>query len=417
MEIQLNLPRGQRQREFLDYFNAALRARMSSSRGSSAINEEGLLDITVKGPFSVDPAIINLSWRITKDAKGTLLGITVDAIDPEVSGEKWKTAVHEFITSVLADTLAEKRKKYFRQSLFYYIGPQLDGEYWLPGYRFAPAYPSDPEPYIISAERVVSIDQEVTAIDERHASTLADEASRRHAARLTLLLNAGLYGKEHARRWVRPVLEGKPAAESIRYQLGFAHPAANLAQMPEKGERCALGTYRGSLAARYQALGKLLSLPPEARKVLRSVDSADPLVTHAFDCGARLYQVAAVCGRYFPSVGLAYRVAAVEAVCQADRKCKSFSDFMRTHITSQTDLNETLDYLYGVARSAHFHGGEFPMGEFRRHSFFDPLPDVEAIQRDALHQRCYELTREAIVNWLIQVVPDTASADSGETSA
>jgi hypothetical protein len=417
MEIQLNIPRGQRQQEFLDYLNAALRGRISSSTGSVGINSDGLFESTVTGPFSVDQGVIHLSWRIKKDAEGTLLGVTVDPTDPQVSDEKWRTAAHDFITSVLATTLAETRTKYFRRSFFCYIGPQLDGEYWLPGYRFAPAYPGDPEPHLINAERVVSIDQEVTAIDEMHSFALADEASRRHAARLTLLLNTGLYRTELVQRWVWPIVEGKPSTESVRYQLGFVHPAANLTQMPKKEEQCSLGAYRGSLAARYRVAGEMLSLPPEARKILRSVDNADPLVTGAFDCGARLYQVAAVCGRYFPSVGLAYRVAAVEAVCQADRICNGFSDFMRTHITSQTNLEEILDYLYRVARSAHFHGGEFPMGEFRRHSFFDPLMDAEAIERDALHRTCYELTREAIVNWLSRLIPDVAGADSDETSA
>lgn len=417
MEIQLNLPRGQRQQEFLDYLNAALRGRISSSTGSAGINKDGLFESTVTGPFSVAQGAIHLSWRIKKDAKGTLLSVAVEASDPEVSEEKWRTAAHEFVTSVLATTLAETRKKYFRRSFFYYIGPQLDGEYWLPGYRFAPAYPGDPQPHLINAERVISIDQEAAAIDEMHAFALTDEASRRHAARLTLLLNTGLYRTEHVQRWVWPVVEGIPATESVRYQLGFVHPSANLSQMPKKGEQCSLGAYKGGLAARYRVAGEMLSLPPEARKILRSVDNADPLVANAFDCGARLYQVAAVCGRYFPSVGLAYRVAAVEAVCQADRTCKGFSDFMRKHVTSQTDLDEILDYLYRVARSAHFHGGEFPMGEFGRHSFFDPLMDADTIQQDTLHRTCYELTREAIVNWLSRLIPDTASTDSDEASA
>ena len=90
--------------------------------------------------------------------------------------------------------------------------------------------------------------------------------------------------------------------------------------MPEKGEQCPLGAYKGSLAARYRIAGELLSLPAQARSILRGIDDVDhPLVANAFDCGARLYQVAAVCGRFFPSVGLAYRVAAVEAVCHGTR--------------------------------------------------------------------------------------------------
>lgn len=417
MEIQLNLPHGQRQQEFLDYLNAALRGRMSSSTGSAGMNKDGLFESTVTGPFSVGQDAVHLSWHITKDAKGTLLSVAIEATDSSVGEEEWGIAAHEFITSVLTTSLAETCTKHFRRSFFYYIGPQLDGEYWLPRYRFAPAYPGDPEPHLINAERVVSIDQEIAAIDDMHAVALADEASRRLAARLTLLLNTGLYQTENTQRWVWPVGEGEPMKESVRCQLGFVHPSANLTQMPKKNEQCPLGAYKGNLAARYRVAGEMLSLPPEARRILRSVDKADPLITNAFDCGARLYQVAAVCGRYFPSVGLAYRVAAVEAVCQADHTCKGFGDFMREHVSSQTDIDDILDYLYRVGRSAHFHGGKFPMGEFGRQSFFDPLMNDEAVQRDALHRTCYELTREAIVNWLIQLIPDTAGTDSDEASA
>jgi len=406
MEIALNIPRGPRQREFLDYLNSALRQRTASYTGSAGLNKEGLFESTVTGPFPVDQSLIQMTWRLTKDPEGTLMKLSIESADPQVTENTWKTAVYEFVTSVLATTLAEKRQEFFRRSFFFYIGPQLDGEYWLPGYRFAPAYPADPQPYLVNAERVVSIDQEVNAIDHNHAIVLAEEAARRHAARLSLLLNTGLYSAEHVLRWVWPAVEGKPVTESARFHLGFSHPSLNLAQMPKKGEQCPLGSYKGSLAARYRVAGELLSLPPEARRILRSVDTAAPFVTDAFDRGARLYQVAGVCGSLFPSVGLAYRVAAVEAISKADPECSSFSEFMRKHVTSRKDTEWVLNYLYRLARSAHFHAGEFPLGEFSRVFYFDPLMDSDSIQRDELHRTCYELTREAIVNWLTKMIPE-----------
>lgn len=415
MEIVLNIPRGQRQQEFVDYLNSALRQRIASSTGSAGINEENLFESTVKGPFSIDQSLIQLTWRLTKDSKGTLLKLVIEIADPSAAESNWKTAVYEFVTSVLTTALAEKRQKFFRRSFFFYVGPQLDGEYWLPGYRFAPAYPEDPQPHLINAERVVSIDLEIEAIDDLHASALAGEAAQRHAARLSLLLNAGLYRTEHTLRWGWLAFEGQPATESVRFYLGFMHPSLNLTQMPNKGERCALGGYKGSLAARYRVAGELQSLPPEARKILRGVDNSAPLVADAFDRGARLYQVATVCGQSFPSVGLAYRVAAVEAISKADNQCKGFSDFMRKYVSSQKEIEGVLTYLYGVARSAHFHEGEFPMGEFSRSPFwFDPLMDSEAVQRDAFHRMCYELTREAIVNWLSLMVPEIPETDPDE---
>ena len=256
----------------------------------------------------------------------------------------------------------------------------------------------------------MSIDQEIEVIDDMHANALAHEGGRRHAARLSLLLNTGLYAPEQTMRWVLP--DGQSTSESKRCFLGFSHPSLHLLQMPKKGEACPLGNYRGSLAARYRVAGELLSLPSEARRILRGVDNAKPFIQDSFDRGSRLYQVASVCGHLFPSVGLAYRVAAVEALCKADQSCKGFSEFMRKHVTSYNDIEEVLVYLYGVARSAHFHSGEFPLGEFSRAFFFDPFMDSDSVQRDQLHRLCNELTREAIVNWLTQIIPETPSTET-----
>ena len=76
----------------------------------------------------------------------------------------------------------------------------FDGQYWLPGYRFAPAWPADPEPWLLNAERVVVIDQNISAIDVYHAHVLANEAARRYSARLSLLLDIGLYMNPRAGR-------------------------------------------------------------------------------------------------------------------------------------------------------------------------------------------------------------------------
>src|SRR5262249_31806122 len=162
--------------------------------------------------------------------------LVIEYAGKEAADINWERAVYEFVTSVLTTTLSETRQKYFQRTFLYYIGPQLDGEYWLPGYRFAPAYPADPSPILINAERVVTVDQNVLAIDKENAFVLADAAARRHSARLSLLLNKGLYGAEHAQRWVWPVVDGVPATESVRYQLGFYHSASQLSEMPRKGD-------------------------------------------------------------------------------------------------------------------------------------------------------------------------------------
>jgi hypothetical protein len=154
MEIELNLPRGERQQGFVDYLNIELRKRIASFSGSAGINEEGLLESLITGPFPIDQSLIQLTWRLTKDSKGTLLKLTIENTDSSVTEGNWETVVYKFVTPILVTALAKKRRKVFCRTIFYYIGPQLDGEYWLPGYRFAPAYPEDPEPYLVNGERV-----------------------------------------------------------------------------------------------------------------------------------------------------------------------------------------------------------------------------------------------------------------------
>lgn len=295
------------------------------------------------------------------------------------------------------------------------MGPNLDGEYWLPGFRFAPILPEDPEPYLINAERPVCIDQVVQAIDELHARALAEESAIRQAARLSLLLNVGLYRPlGSSMLWVLPRIDEQCPESSVRMQAIFTHPSALANAMPEKGAECSLGQYTGTLAARYRVASELQSLPREARKILRGIDQANPMIADAFDRCARLYQVASVCGRTFPSVGLAYRVAAVEAISAADNTVKGFSEFMRKYVKSSGDIESLLRYIYGSARSGHFHAGEFPMGEFSRQNYFDPLIDINTAHHDSINRSCDDLIREAVVNWMLMMVPEPESSVPAE---
>lgn len=404
MRIDLNLPRGAKQRLLLDRLNAALRKNTASGSGLAGVREDGLFESTLTAVFPVGRDQVLLVWTVTKSPDGTLLTIEVNCDDTSVPESTWKDAASQLVTSALAASLAEKRDRFFRQAIFHYVGTQLDGEYWLPGFRFAPVYPEDPQPLLVNAERVVSIDMIVHAIDGDDASALADEAARRQAARLSLLLNVGLYRPEGGIwRWVRPYQIGQVPLESVRYTLGFQRPGFALQRMPPKGKLCALGQYKGSLIADYRIGGELVSLPPETRRILRCIESAQPHILDAFDRAARLYQVAMVVGPRFPSVGLAYRVAAVDAISGTQPDYEDFKDFVRKNVEPRPDLDALVDYLYGSVRSAHFHGGAFPLGEFAAISFFHVLMDPEEAAKSQLHRACRELTREAIVNWLKRV--------------
>lgn len=414
MRIPLNIPGGDKQRMVIDHFNAALRVSSTDTFGTALFHPDGSFESSVTGGFTVDAERTILKWTFAKNPNGMLEHIDVMNVeDSPKLGERWQDFAHNLVTSTLAAALAEKKNRYFMRRYFNYIGPQLDGEYWLPGFRFAPAFENDPEPALFNAERVVTIDMYVDAIDENNAYSVANESTRRNAARLSLLLNTGLYQPRSERRWViLPSEAGTASLRSERLQLGFA-PIQIVDHMPKKGEISKMGKFSGSLQARYVTVG-LLSLPPETRKILRALEDNRGINTDAFDRCARLYQVATIVGSQFPSVALAYRVAAVEALTHGDPEYKGFSDFIRKNVGPSPDLDEVLEYLYNSIRSAHFHAGEFPMGEYSRIPSFDPLMDSAQVQTMELQRLGYQLTRDAIISWLSRGLPEISPDEDTE---
>ena len=257
MRIPLGIPKGPAQARFLDHLNSIFRSSLSWGTGYAESHEDGTFESAVAGELSVEGNTVTLEWKIIKSSNGTLEAIEVKNPDSEVDDPIWRETAHELIHKAQSSALSNKLKTFFCRKLFYYIGPQLDGEYWLPGYRFAPAYPDDPEPVMVNAERVVYFDMKIQAIDKYCAEALADERAKRHAARMSLLLNVGLYLRQSELRWVL-IPKGE---KSERYSLGFSSPSPckPIRKMPEKKELCDLGEYKGSLNAYYYR-GKL-SLP------------------------------------------------------------------------------------------------------------------------------------------------------------
>ncbi len=404
LQLPLNIASEERQ-SFLDYLNLEILKKMPTAFSTGAAMPDGSFEITTKGNYLVDGNPIPQIWTVKISPTGSLSELIVTCDDPTIPASAWELDVSKFVNLVTASALSKAMGVYFRRILFYYIGIQLDGEYWLPGsYRFAPVIPDDPAPFLLNAERVVCIDHKVTARDDNQASLLAIATARRHAARLSLLLNHGLYDHDQAQRWFYSPTEGE--SKSMRAQLGYFGPDAVVVDMPKKGDTCPRGQFAGQLNNPFRIPGKLLSLPPEARKILRRIDEAPAAVKESFDQGARLYQVGAVCGRMFPSVGLAYRVAAVEAISKADPTVNSFSAFMRKYVHSRTDIERELDHLYGSVRSGHFHAGQFPLGEYNEMDSGGPFMNMESAVNDQLNFACQGLVREAVVNWLVEMLPE-----------
>jgi hypothetical protein len=410
MRIDINLPPGQRQRQFLDHFNSTLRSISSASSGSAGFEADGTFRAETNSVFALPSGEMPLTWSVVRSPQAELLAIEVEPSGREVPAPSWSADAQSLVTKALAATLADRQQLFFQRSLFNYVGPALDGEYWLRGFRFGPLLPNDEHPTVVNAERLVVIDMDVNAVDQHHAASIARERALRHTARLSLLANIPLYNTLPELRWGASHTDSG-IGESQRFQLGYFGPAYNVIAMPEKSALCRPGKFGGPLGQRYPTAGNGLMLPEETRKILRAVDDAPLEIVEAFDRCARLFQVALVCGRIYPSVGLAYRVAAVEAVVQTTGQFGSFSEFMQSYVAPRPNLKTIVDYLYSRVRSAHFHAGEFPAGEFERFFALDPLMDADFVMRSDLQRECYDVLREGIVRWIIALIPPLSEAD------
>ena len=51
------------------------------------------------------------------------------------------------------------------------------------------------------------------------------------------------------------------------------------------------------------------------------------------------------------------------------------------------------------------------MGEYSRLRIFDPFMDIESVEADAIHIMGQEVMREAIVNWMMEMIPELGGGD------
>src|SRR5581483_11563760 len=223
--------------------NAALRGVGSSHTGSAGFRPNGIFQSSVTITLPIQATPVTLNWTVTKLGDGTLRDIAVATGTHDVDPTAWHDHARSLVTTALADALSDKRRRFFRRVQFHYVGPLLAGEYWLPGFRIAPVPVDTPEP--LYAERVIDLDFYVHAVDDFHSRGLAQEIARRHAARLSLLLDVGLFVPLPVTRWVLDT--SSSPIRMLRYQHGFIDTRPEPTAMPSKGELCPLGSYSGSL--------------------------------------------------------------------------------------------------------------------------------------------------------------------------
>lgn len=398
MHIPLEGLAGEAQREFFDHLVAALR-RVGGHTGSSGFNSDGSFEVSLECSLPIGDSAVCLLWQWVRNPDGTVDTLTVVPAHADCAKLEWEEASRELVTRVFVAALQRKRTDFFVRSTYHYVGPNLDGEYWLPGFRFAPAICDDAHPFLINCERAVYIDQNVAGIDAAQAFELGDERAKRIAARISLLLNVGLYQSQPDMRFVLGAEDASTAAPG-RLHLGFIPPHPQPSRMPAKGQECSAGQFLPVNADPVRRPDDKLKLPADTRSIIRATNDPAHLFGEAFDACARLYQVSLVAGRYFGTVRLAYQVAAVEAITQSMREYSSFADFVRSFAPAAHDLEPLINYLYGSVRSAHFHAGAFPLGDFKAFGF--DLTNADRWQAHTLSYDAQHMIRGAILSWVRQ---------------
>ena len=381
--------------EFLQYFQSEL-GKSKGSRSTGRREPDGTFveRVVTQVVSAVSDEQVPTTWVLIWDKKGSLSSITVEAL-PE-SPLWWKDAAHALYERALASAFSADKERFLRQDEYAYIGPNLDGEYWIDGWRIAPALPEDENDFL--SERIVFLDHWVQAVDHLQSITVGQVIADRIMVLLSVFVGVGFYRVPMVKKWV---MTGKNSSK--RFQLGFLTGAPYPTVMPEKGKECPLGksiqvNRRDPRFTAFSVEG--LRLPNDVRKLFRAFKRLTQADREVFFGAAALCHIGLTVGRGFPSVRLSYEVAAVEALTSPDKRpSEGFVELVREY--SPQISSEFLDDLYGGVRSAHFHAGRFPLGEY------EPLPigpimDPMHLSRVGLQMDAEQVLRPTLIDWLLE---------------
>lgn len=407
MRIDLASLNAATSKEFLDYFNAALRSKGDSpfgSSGSGQFTEQGYQASLDDWIQTTDGGGIRIAWTLQFDANGNISSI--EAVPKaEAPEETWAGTAQAFVSAILVSVLSSKKTRYFKRRHFSAIaGSDLSGEYWLPGYRFAPQF-ADDDSHLINSERYLVIDMEVDAVDSMHADELADERAGLAAAHLSFITDVGISKPTHEQRWflTRENGELKQHRESTQH-IDLAVPS----QMPGKNELCKCVQFSGSVFDHEKYANSPFSCPIETRQILRGLESSQPDLRSAFNKCSLLYQLGLTIGRYLPTVRISYEYAAVNAVVQElGGNYSGFSDFVRKNCPGE-NVDDLLEYVHSRIRSAHWHGGEFALGETSHRRDF--LTNPEGHVRFSISRAAHRVIRTALCTWVMREIAVPSNA-------
>ena len=402
--IALNIPAGDKQKAFYAYLNCECnkRSEQSSTVFMDVVGGGFKLEITTN--FKEQFGRLALKFQFMTVADGMLKGVTISPICVPDVRVSWSELAHEFITSALAAAFNKQVDSFFIRRKLYYVGPELDGEYWLGSVRFAPAEPIPSAHPFVRCERAVFLDFTVDAIDDLHAIYLVNQLERSFAARLSLLLDIDLYPHSDGQVWVKLPDD----SSSARCQRGYEN-GSQPQSMPRKGEACTAGA--AAPIARQILTKEKLKIPAEARRFIRAVDQCEHSKRQLIDGAARLYQIGLSLRTRFPSATLAYSIAAIDALSKTIDQC-NVGEFLRRFSPLSRANPSVSKMLWGDFRSAHFHAGKFRLGEFNEHRLMDVIIDECAANQMHVDVLSRQITREAIVNWIVALASENAEEAS-----
>jgi hypothetical protein len=393
-DFELNIEQSQL---FIKYFNASMRdpkIGFLQANGSGHF-EDGNYISEQSVDFEYKGKKLFVVWKITFDQNGSLK--TIENLNTVHDKGEYELLLADFLNKILQNVISKKKDIYFKRVIYKTIsGCNLPGEYWLPGFRFAPLFPED-DSHLYNAERIVVFDQNVEAIDIRHADEVALENAARYSAFLSFILDLGLYKPIHEELYF---LEKEGNNFSMNRRSTQLIDTESITSMPKKRAICKLGEFKNSIFNQTRYMNEYLVCPKETRKILRGIASVRGEYQEAFLRCCLLYQLASNIGRYHPTVRLSYMCGSVEAIVKSNvREYKNFSDFMTKYAGENKDL---YDFIYRNIRSAHWHSGNFALGDFNFSNDF--LMEPKKHLTFNLIRISHNMMRSAILNWIYQVL-------------